>query len=718
MMKKTVLLLTLLGTVMTAEAQVAPAIPRDAKIEAQVEKTLSKMSLDEKVGQMCELDINSFGRRDAQGKFVIDEAKLDEIIRVYKVGSILNAPGTMAASLEEWQEIIGKIQKLSMKEIGIPCIYGVDQNHGVTYTLGGTLFPQNLSVAASFNKELPYEAAKITAYETKAGSCPWTYSPTLDLGRDPRWPRIWENYGEDCYMNAVMGSQAVRGFQGDDPNHVGKNSVAVSLKHFLGYGAPFTGKDRTPAYISTQDLREKQFAAYEAAIKAGALTVMVNSASVNGVPVHASKEWLTGWLKEGLNWDGMIVTDWADINNLYQREKVAKDKKDAIRIAINAGIIKDYPLFGSKQYADVALHAAEESMVLLKNQNAILPLQKGKKILVAGPNANNMRCLNGGWSYTWQGHLADRFAGAYNTLLEAMQNKFGKENVVYEPGVTYVPEGKYWEENKPEIEKAVEAAKGVDVVMVCIGENSYCETPGNLTDLTLSENQRNLVKALAKVGKPIVMILSEGRPRLIADIEPLAAAVVDIILPGNYGGDALANLLAGDVNFSGRLPFTYPREINSLNNYDYKVSEEVGTMEGAYDYDAKVSLQWPFGFGLSYTTFDYSNLRVDKQSFKAGDVLKVSVDVKNTGNVKGKDAVLLYSSDLMASTVPDNKRLRALDKIELAPGESKTVSFNLKADDLAFVGYDGRWRLEEGEFELKVGKLKQKVNCTETKVFE
>ena len=544
----------------------------------------------------------------------------------------------------------------------------------------------------------------------------------------------------------------------------------MSLKHFLGYGAPFTGKDRTPAYISTQDLREKQFAAYEAAIKAGALTVMVNSASVNGVPVHASKEWLTGWLKEGLNWDGMIVTDWADINNLYQREKVAKDKKDAIRIAINAGIdmsmdpystdfctllkelvqegkvpmsrvddavrrvlrlkyrlnlfekptykIKDYPLFGSKQHADVALHAAEESMVLLKNKNAILPLQKGKKILVAGPNANNMRCLNGGWSYTWQGHLADRFAGAYNTILEAMQNKFGKENVVYEPGVTYVPEGKYWEENKPEIEKAVEAAKGVDVVMVCIGENSYCETPGNLTDLTLSENQRNLVKALAKVGKPIVMILSEGRPRLIADIEPLASAVVDIILPGNYGGDALANLLAGDVNFSGRLPFTYPREINSLNNYDYKVSEEVGTMEGAYDYDAKVSLQWPFGFGLSYTTFDYSNLRVDKQSFKAGDVLKVSVDVKNTGNVKGKDAVLLYSSDLMASTVPDNKRLRAFDKIELAPGESKTVSFNLKAEDLAFVGYDGKWRLEEGEFELKVGKLKQKVNCTETKVFK
>ena len=768
-MKKTLVAL-FLGAVLTVQAQVQPAIPRDAKIEAQVEKTLSKMTLDEKVGQMCELDVNSFGRRDmATGKFVIDEAKLDEIIRVYKVGSILNAPGTTAATLEEWQEIIGKIQKLSMKEIGIPCIYGVDQNHGVTYTLGGTLFPQNLTVAASFNKQLPYEAAKITAYETKAGSCPWTYSPTIDLGRDPRWSRMWENYGEDCYVNAVMGSQAVRGFQGDDPNHVGKNSVAVSLKHYFGYGAPFTGKDRTPAYISPQVLLEKQFAAFKAAIEAGALTVMANSASINGIPVHASKEWLTGWLKEGLNWDGMIVTDWADINNLYQREKVAKDKKDAIRIAINAGIdmsmdpystdfctllkelvqegkvpmsrvddavrrvlrlkyrlnlfekptykIKDYPLFGSKQHADAALHAAEECMVLLKNKSALLPLQKGKKILVTGPNANNMRCLNGGWSYTWQGHLADRFAGDYNTILEAMQQKFGQENVTYEAGVTYVAEGSYWEEKAPEIEKAMEAAKAVDIIVVCIGENSYCETPGNLTDLNLSENQRNLVKALAKVGKPIVMILNEGRPRLISDIEPLADAVVDIILPGNYGGDALANLLAGDANFSGRLPFTYPREINSLINYDYKVSEEVGTMAGAYDYDAKVSLQWPFGYGLSYTTFDYSNLRVAQQNFKAGDVLKVSVDVKNTGNVKGKDAILLYSSDLIASLVPDNKRLRAFEKIELAPGESKTVTFDLKADDLAFVGYDNRWRLEEGEFVLIVGKQKVKVNCTETKVF-
>ena len=769
-MKKTVLAALLVSAALTAEAQVQPAIPRDAKIEAQVEKTLSKMTLDEKVGQMCELDVNSFGRRDlATGKFVIDEAKLDGIIRVYKVGSILNAPGTTAATLEEWQEIIGKIQKLSMKEIGIPCIYGVDQNHGVTYTLGGTLFPQNLTVAASFNKQLPYEAAKITAYETKAGSCPWTYSPTIDLGRDPRWSRMWENYGEDCYVNAVMGSQAVRGFQGDDPNHVGKNNVAVSLKHYFGYGAPFTGKDRTPAYISPQVLLEKQFAAFKAAIEAGALTVMANSASINGMPVHASKEWLTGWLKEGLNWDGMIVTDWADINNLYQREKVAKDKKDAIRIAINAGIdmsmdpystdfctllkelvqegkvpmsrvddavrrvlrlkyrlnlfekptykIKDYPLFGSKQHAEAALHAAEECMVLLKNKNALLPLQKGKKILVTGPNANNMRCLNGGWSYTWQGHLADRFAGDYNTILEAMQQKFGQENVTYEAGVTYVAEGSYGEEKAPEIEKAVEAAKAVDIIVVCIGENSYCETPGNLTDLNLSENQRNLVKALAKVGKPIVMILNEGRPRLISDIEPLADAVVDIILPGNFGGDALANLLAGDANFSGRLPFTYPREINSLINYDYKVSEEVGTMAGAYDYDAKVSLQWPFGYGLSYTTFDYSNLRVAQQNFKAGDVLKVSVDVKNTGNVKGKDAILLYSSDMIASLVPDNKRLRAFEKIELAPGESKTVTFDLKADDLAFVGYDNRWRLEEGEFVLTVGKQKVKVNCTETKVF-
>lgn len=538
----------------------------------------------------------------------------------------------------------------------------------------------------------------------------------------------------------------------------------------MAYGAPWTGKDRTPAYLSPSMLREKYFEPFKAAIQAGATTIMVNSASINGVPVHASYEYLTQWLKKDLNWDGMIVTDWADINNLFQREHVAKDKKDAIRIAINAGIDmsmdpysvdfcillkelvnegkvsmeriddavrrilrvkyrlglfdnpntggKGYEKFGSDEFAQKALRAAEEAEVLLKNEGNILPLAKGKKILLTGPNVNQMRCLDGGWSYTWQGSNAEDLAEKYNTIYEAFCNKFGKDNIILEQGVTYNEKGQYWEENAPEIDKAVSAAANADVIVACIGENSYCETPGNLTDLWLSENQRNLVKELAKTGKPVVLILNEGRPRLIADIEPLAKAVVHIMLPGNYGADALANLLTGDANFSAKLPYTYPREINSLANYDYKVSEEVGTMAGAYNYDAKVSLQWPFGYGLSYTTYAYSNLKVDKASFTADDVLTVTVDVKNTGNRAGKESVLLYSSDLIASMVPDNKRLRDFTKIELQPGEVKTVTFRLPAKSLAFVGPAQRWILEEGDFVLKVGNQTANIVCTATKKWD
>ena len=558
------------------------------------------------------------------------------------------------------------------------------------------------------------------------------------------------------------------GYQGNDHNHLSRYNVATSLKHYMGYGAPFTGKDRTPAYIAPNVLREKYFEPFKAAVQAGALTIMVNSSSINGVPVHASYEYLTQWLKKDLNWDGMIVTDWADINNLFTRERVAKDKKDAIRIAINAGIDmsmdpysvefcillkqlvnegkvsqeriddavrrilrlkyriglfdepntggKGYEKFGSQEHADMALRSAEETEILLKNEG-VLPLAKGKKILLTGPNANQMRCLNGGWSYTWQGSKAEDLAEKYNTIYEALCNKYGQENVILDQGVTYNEKGQYWEENEPQIEKAVAAAAQADVIIACVGENSYCETPGNLTDLWMSENQRNLVKALAKTGKPIVLVLNEGRPRLIADIEPLAKAIVHIMLPGNYGGDALANLLAGDANFSAKLPYTYPKEINSLANYDYKVSEEVGTMAGAYNYDAKVSLQWPFGYGLSYTTFEYANLKVDKANFTADDTLTVTVDVKNTGSRAGKESVLLYSSDLIASIVPDNKRLRCFTKISLEPGETKTVTFTLPAKDLAFVGADGRWTLEEGDFLLRVARLTAPTTCTKTKVW-
>lgn len=825
MNKKLILSFALTGLVLTATAQtkVAPAIPRDEKIEQQIETLLKKMTLDEKIGQMTELTIDLLQKRtnpfaginpqkmtvddikkvlkkyklekeydlskgmpdqkvlmqiymriqgiENQKGFQIDEAMLDSVIGKYKVGSILNVPNGVAQSVEKWQEIIKRIQEKSMKVMGIPCIYGVDQIHGTTYTLGGTFFPQGVNMAATFNRELTREGARISAYETKAGSIPWTYAPVTDLGRDPRWPRMWENYGEDAYVNAEMGREAILGFQGEDPNRIGANNVAACMKHYMGYGVPVSGKDRTPSSITVQDMREKHFAPYLEMVKAGALSVMINSAMNNGLPFHANYELLTQWLKEDLNWDGMIVTDWADINNLYSRDHIAKDKKEAIKLAINAGIdmsmdpyewkfctllkelvnegevpmsriddavrrvlrmkyrlglfekpyndLKDYPLFGGQEHAAAALQAAEESLVLLKNADAILPLAKGKKLLITGPNANSMRTLNGGWSYSWQGDKADQCASQYNTILESFTNKFGADNIIYEAGVTYKEGGNWWEENAPQIDKAVSAAANADYIVACIGENSYCETPGNLTNLFLSQNQIDLVKALAKTGKPVILILNEGRPRLIADIEPLAKAVVNIMLPGNYGGDALANLLAGDANFSGKMPFTYPKEINSLITYDYKPCEHIGKqMEGAYNYDAQVSVQWAFGYGLSYNTYEYSNLKVDKSNFNANDELIFTVDVKNTGNRVGKESVLLFSSDLVASLTPDNRRLRAFEKVELKPGETKTVTLKLKGSDLAFVGYDGKWILEKGDFRIQAGNQVLNVACTDTKKWE
>ncbi len=809
-MKKTLMLFCAVGSLLTTTALPAagPAIPRNEKIERQVEKQLRRMTLDEKVGQMCELSIDLLQKRvnpfagmnphtatkadieqllkkygiekefdlsdglsqetmmgiymrimaieNANG-FQLDEAMLDTVIGTYKVGSILNVPASVAQTPEKWQEIIRRIQEKSMETMGIPCIYGVDQIHGTTYTQGGTFFPQGVNMGATFNRGLTREGARISAYETKAGSIPWTYAPVVDLGRDPRWPRMWENYGEDCYLNAEMGREAVVGFQGEDPNHVDDQHVAACMKHYMGYGVPVSGKDRTPSSITVQDLREKHFAPYLEMAKAGALSLMVNSSMNNGLPMHANYELLTVWLKEGLDWDGMIVTDWADINNLYTRDHIAKDKKEAIKLAINAGIdmsmdpydwkfctllkelveegevpmsriddavrrilrlkyrlnlfekpyyeVEEFPLFGSEEHAAAALQAAEESLVLLKNADGILPLAKGTKLLVTGPNANSMRTLNGGWSYSWQGDKADACAAQYNTILEALTEKFGAENVVYEAGVTYAQSGNWWDENAPEIEKAVAAAADVDCIVACIGENSYCETPGNLTDLTLSQNQSALVEALARTGKPIVLILNEGRPRLVAKIEPLAKAVVDVMLPGNYGGDALANLLSGDANFSGKLPFTYPREINSLITYDYKPCEHIGKqMEGAYNYDAQVAVQWAFGYGLSYTRFAYDNFRVDKSSFTADDTLTFAVDVTNCGDRAGKEVVQLYIGDRESALPRPVKELKGFRKVRLAPGETRTVEFVVTPEALSF--YDaGRhaWKAEAGQFDLSVG---------------
>ena len=743
---------------------VLPAIAPDAQVEAKVEQVLKGMTLEEKAGQMVQLSIDIISN---EARNDVDPAKMDVIFGKYKVGSILNVLQDHAFDRAKTADFISKIQAKSMEHIGIPCIYGLDMIHGASYLTDGSLYPQEINLGATFNREFAAQMGRAMAYETRAAQCPWVFSPVMDLGRDPRWPRQWESFGEDPYLQAEMARVETIAIQGSDPNHIGLENAAVSIKHFMGYGVPHTGKDRTPAYIAENDLREKYFRPFKECFEAGALTAMVNSASINGIPTHANKTLLTGWVKEELNWDGMLVTDWADIDNLFTRDHVAADKREALALGINAGIdmimdpydpecctvlidlvnsgdipmarIDDavrriirlkvrlglfenptweheYPDYASEEFKKQSYAAALESEVLLKNEG-VLPLRENARILVTGPNANSLRTLNGGWSYTWQGN-ADAFVPQYNTIFEALQKRF--QRVSYVPGVEYDNAGGSWQsENASGIARAVLAARVSDVVVCCVGENTYCETPGNMDDLNLSENQKELVRRLAATGKPIVLVLNEGRPRIIGDIEPLAKAVVDVMLPSNYGGDALAALLAGDENFSGKLPFTYPKHINSLHTYDYKVSEHREVMDGSYNYDAIMDVQWAFGHGLSYTTFAYSDLKLESPAnFKAGDELKLSVKVTNTGDRAGKEAVLLYSSDLVASLIPDVKRLRGFEKIALEPGETKTVTFVVPADELAFVGADGKWRLEEGDFRLSCGGLGVMAKCTETKVWE
>ena len=776
-MKTLLFITTLLASQSISAQTVKPAIPYDAKIEKNVEATLSKMTLDEKVGQMCELAIDVVTDNNVRDHFALSQDALAKVFTQYKVGSILNVPQGIAQTPEVWSKTIRELNQYSMKECnGIPEIYGVDQIHGASYSWGATFFPQEINQAASFNRNIPFRASQISAYESRACLIPWTYAPVLDLGRQPMWSRMWESYGEDCYLQSEMGKQAVKGFQGDDPNHIDGQHMAVCLKHYMAYGVPVTGKDRTPSSVTDREMKEKYFEPFKHCIEAGALTLMVNSSANNGMPFHANHQFLTEWLKEGLNWDGMIVTDWADINNLFTRDHVATSKKDAIRLALNAGIDmsmvpyetefcdllkelvnegkvemtriddavrrilrlkyrlglfdkktwdipyekleKQFPDFGSDKFGNEAVKMAEECIVLLKNKNNILPLKQGTKILVTGPNANSFRSMNGGWSYSWQGDRADeacRKIGKYNTFYDAICNKFGKDNVTLDQGVTYSNRGDYRQENPLSLESTLDAAKDADVIIAFIGENSYCETTGNLDDFNISINQQNLIKELAKTGKPIIMVLNEGRPRIIKDIEPLSAATIDAMLPSNYGGDALANLLAGDANFSAKLPFTYPRDINGLLTYDYKTSESTATMEGSYNYNARTDVLYPFGYGLSYTTFEYSNLRVSKTEFTADDDLTFTIDVKNTGEMDGKEAVLLFVKDVVASVMPDNRRLRQFDKVEIKAGETKTVSLSIKGSDLAFVGYDNQWILEEGDFVAMIGGQIVKLKCTETK---
>lgn len=673
------------------------AIPEDKAVENKVESVLKKMTLEEKVGQMIQLTAGAFCTDD-----LVDTAKVRHLVKEYKIGSFLNTFGPTSRPRAVTAEQIKKIQDITMEELGIPMVYGLDMIHGASYLDDATFYPQEVNLAATFDRSYAEMMGKVIAYESRAAMTPWVFSPVMDLSRNPSWPRVWESWGEDPYLQSEMSVAEVIGAQGSDPNHIGLENVAVSIKHYLGYGAAATGKDRTPAYIAPDDLREKYFRPFKDCMQAGALTMMVNSASINSVPVHASHEYLTEWAKEQLKWDGMAVTDWADINNLYTREHIAADRKEAVALGINAGIdmimdpydpevckdiiaavnekmipmsriddavrrvlrlkvrlglfenpvwnVNNYDKFACKEFQDNSYDAAVESMVLLKNEDNVLPISAGKKILVVGPNANSMRTLNGGWSYTWQGD-ADKFASQYNTIFEALQKVYGEKNVSYVAGVNYNMASGKWDKE--------------------------------------------------------------------TDIEPLAKAVVDIMLPGNYGGDALASLISGKENFSGRLPFTYSKYVNSLHTYDYKVSENVQTMDGLYNYDATMDVHWPFGAGLSYTSFEYSGLKsISPVQFNADDMLTFEVTVKNTGSVKGKEAVLLFSSDIIASKVPDVKRLRQFTKVELNPGESKIVRLEIPAHELAFVGHDGKWRLEKGQFRIACGSESMMIDCTETKVWD
>ncbi len=737
----------------------------------EVEKILAQMTLEEKVGQMAQvtLDVITVGANQyhTQEPLTLDMDLVRKALVDYKLGSILNTAGGKARTLEEWHYIVSTLQEVAMNEtrLGIPIIYGVDAIHGTTYTAGATFFPQQIGQAATWNRELVRRGGEITAYETRASAIPWNFSPVLDMGRDPRFPRMWETFGEDVYLASQLGIEIVKGYEGPN-NEIGSPYYLASCpKHFLGYGTPYSGKDRTPALIPDIELHERHVPAFAEVIKAGAHTIMVNSGQVNGVPVHASYRLLTELLKEELGFEGLVVTDWQDIDNIHTRDRVASSQKEAVKMAINAGVdmamipynfdfcdhlvelvnegevsmsriddavrrilnvkhklnlwetpvthYSDYPKFGSEEFINDAYQTALESITLLKNDDNVLPLRKNARVLVSGPNANSMRTLNGGWSYTWQGSNIDEFVEGYSTILDAVEAKIGKNNVVYREGVRYTPDAPYWADEEVDINAAVRAAAGVDYIILALGENSYCEKPGDLHDLSLSENQVKLANALAKTGKPIILIMNQGRPRIIRTIEPHAKAVVNAYLPGNYGGLALAEVLFGDYNPNGKAPFTYPLYVNSLVTYDHKPSEKQDRMAGMYDYESDFAVQYPFGYGLSYTSFEYSNLVLNSEELTKGGEITVTVDVKNTGSRQGKEVVQLYTSDLYASITPDVRRLRGFDKISLDPGQTKSVSFTLKPEDLAFVNKNIEWVTEPGEFMVQVEKLTANFNYTE-----
>lgn len=726
----------------------------------KIEDLLKRMTLEEKVGQMTQLTIGMIvNGRDQDVK--IDQAKLEKAIVKYGVGSILNV-SDQALTVDRWHEIIGEIQAAAKKtRLGIPVIYGIDSIHGANYVQGATLFPQEIGMAATWNPELMQRVAEITAIETRAAGIPWSFSPVLDLGRNPLWPRFWETFGEDPYLAKVMGVAFVRGLEGSDV--ASDNQVASSLKHYMGYSYPLTGRDRTPAWIPENYLREYFLPTFDAAVKAGARTIMINSAEINGVPGHVNRQILTDILRGELGFKGFVVSDWEDIKKLVTTWRIAATEKEATRMSVMAGIDMsmvplDYSFadllielvkegavpqsrideavrrilrvkfeiglfekpvpstalkskFALPESRQVSLQAARESMTLLKNENNILPLARNTKVLVTGPTADNLLSLNNGWSYVWQGSEESLYPKDRHTIRKAIEAKIGASNVTYVPGTKITRRAGSTSNNNPtdieeevDIPSAVRAAQNVDVIVLALGEGTYCETPGNITDLTIGAPQIKLAEALKGTGKPIVLVLAEGRPRIINRIVDNVRAVLMAYNPSNEGGTAIADVLFGDFNPSGRLPFTYPRTPNGLINYDHKPFETENTAFGNMAFNP----QFGFGDGLSYTTFTYSDLKLGKQAITASEELPVSVTVTNSGKRAGQDVVLVYVSDLVASISPPGRRLRRFAKVSLDPGQSKTLNFKLRREDLSFVGADNKWVAEPGEFEVKVGSLSQR----------
>ena len=791
-MKHNKLLVLFLAIVLMASSckeSKVKSISKLSPIDKKIDSVLSLMTLKEKIGQMTQINLTVIAKGPnkwaSNDTMEIDIQKAKKAIVEYHVGSVLNTVNNLAQTPSTWYSNISDIQKIAMDStnIKIPVIYGIDAIHGATYTDGATMFPQQISTAATWDPKHAYNMAKVCAYETRASGIPWNFSPVLDLGIDPRFPRQFETFGEDPLLVTEFGKAMIAGYQGKESN-IGNEYVAACMKHFTGYQSTISGKDRTPAYIPDNVLFEYHIKSFKAAIDAGAKTVMINSGIINGESVHASYKLLTEILRNQLGFEGVILTDWEDINKLCDRDKVAVNRKEAIEIAINAGIdmsmvpyeyeeftdylfelveegkvkmsriddatrkilklkfeldlfktpvtnYQDYPKFGSEESNKLAYESASESITLLKNNNSILPLKKGSKILVTGPNGNTMNSLNGAWTYNWQGKYTDRYVDgvpanlmatvekegnmnsklvkdnlspkAYNTIYEAFSKSYGEENVSYIPGVSYKKNGSFYDMTEDDIQKVVDAAKYHDYVLLCLGENCYTEKPGDLNDLNLHKFQLKLANKLSKCGKPIILVLNVGRPRLISEIEPFMSAVLNIYLPGNLGADALVDIINGKVNPSGKLPYTYPAFPNSLTTYYYKPSEVQNNSQGAYNYVGKLNNLYEFGYGLSYTSFQYKDITLEDDSIGADDSLNISLTVYNSGDVDGQEVVQVYISDLFASITPDNKRLRAFDKVFIKSGENKKVSFSIPVKDFSFVNLENKYVLESGDFTVHVG---------------